>query len=73
MEIKIGVQNAARELSIESELSADELVALVDEALAKGSTLVLGDAKGRRIAVPAAALAYVETGAETVHRVGFTV
>lgn len=71
MEIKIGIQNVAREIVLESEQSADEVAAAVSEALAKGSELRLKDEKGRIIIVPGGALGYVELGGEKARSVGF--
>ena len=72
MEIKIGVQHAARELSLESELSAEEVEKAVTAALTgKSGLLVLADEKGRKVMVPADRLAYVEIGEPTARRVGF--
>ena len=70
MEVKIGVQNVNREIVLESAQSAQDVAALVAKAVA-GETLELTDDKGRVIVVPAAALAYVEIGAEETRRVGF--
>ncbi|HLK44092.1 MAG TPA: DUF3107 domain-containing protein [Thermoleophilia bacterium] len=72
MEIKIGVQHAARELSLESDLSAEEAEKIVSAALTgKNSLLVLSDEKGRKVIVPTDRLAYVEIGEPTSRRVGF--
>lgn len=72
MEIKIGVQHAARELSLESELSAEEVEKAVSAALTgKSGLLVLADEKGRKVMIPAERLAYVEIGEPTARRVGF--
>ena len=71
MEIKIGIQNVARELVVNSELSADEVRAKVTEALSSGTPLVLEDSKGTTAVVPAASIGYVETGKETRRKVGF--
>jgi Protein of unknown function (DUF3107) len=72
VEIKIGVQHAARELSLESELSAEEVEKTVSAALSgKTSLLVLADEKGRKIIVPTDRLAYVEIGEPSSRRVGF--
>lgn len=71
MEIKIGIQNVSREVSLESNQSADEVVAQVTEALTSGGLLELADEKGRRVVVPAASIGYVDLGAETIRRVGF--
>lgn len=71
MEIRIGVQNVARELTIESDISGDEVRALVAKSMAEGTPLTLADEKGHTITVPAAALAYVDVAAEQKGRVGF--
>ncbi len=71
MEIKIGVQNVSREIVLESEQSADDVAALVSEALAKGTELRLKDEKGRLLIVPSNALGYVELGGEKARSVGF--
>ena len=71
MEIKIGIQNVAREIILESEQSSDEVAAAVSEALAKGTELRLTDEKGRIIIVPGHALGYVELGGEKARSVGF--
>lgn len=71
MEVRIGVQNVARELGFESSQSVDEVNAAVDEALKKGGTLSLSDDKGRRYVVPVTALGYVHIGEQEKSRVGF--
>lgn len=71
MEIKIGIQNLAREIVIESNQTSDEVAALVSEALSKGSELRLKDEKGRVVIVPGTALGYVELGGEKARSVGF--
>ncbi len=72
MEVKIGVQFATRELSLESAQSADEVVKAVSEALrADLGVLTLVDDKGRRVLVPADKLAYVEIAETEQRRVGF--
>ena len=71
MEIKIGVQESARELSLESDQSPDEVTAAVQAALASGGLLSLTDDRGRTVLVPAAKLAYVEVGPATKGKVGF--
>ena len=71
MEIKIGIQQTAREIVLESEQSPDEIDAAVRAALADGGLLSLVDDKGRRVIVPADRLAYVEISPATSRRVGF--
>lgn len=71
MEVKIGVQDTPREISLESAQSTDEINAAVAAALASGGLLTLVDVKGRTVHVPAAKIAYVEIGGESSRRVGF--
>jgi hypothetical protein len=72
MEVKIGVQNANRELVIDSRESADDVEKAVAKALGDDDgVLVLADAKGRRVLVPVAKLAYVEIGTTSVGQVGY--
>jgi hypothetical protein len=72
MEVRIGVQHAARELVIESAQSQDDVTKAVAAAL-KGDTglLELNDENGRRVVVPSDKLAYVEIGEPESRRVGF--
>ncbi len=70
MEIRIGVQNVARELVLESDESAEKVLATVEAALAT-DVLTLKDSRGRRVVVPTASLAYVEMGDDTPRQVGF--
>lgn len=70
MEVKIGVQNANRELVIDSDQQGDDVEKAVAEAMQSG-VLALTDSKGRRVIVPADKLAYVEIGSPTVGQVGF--
>lgn len=72
MEVKIGVQYAARELVLESAQSPDEVAQAVSDALkADLGVLSLVDDKGRRVLVPADKLAYVEIAESEQRRVGF--
>ena len=71
MEVKIGVQYAARELVLESAQSPDAVAKAVAEALTSGGLLSLVDDKGRRVLVPSEKLAYVEIAESESRRVGF--
>jgi len=71
VEVKIGVRNVAREITLESAQSADEVSAAVDKAIEAGTTLRLVDDKGRVVVVPASVLGYVEIGAPEGRKVGF--
>lgn len=71
MEVRIGVQNVAREIVLESNQSADEVRTTVASALADGTPLTLIDERGHSVTVPANALGYVDIAAEQKSRVGF--
>jgi hypothetical protein len=72
VEVKIGVQYAARELVLESAQTAEEVEKAVADALkADLGVLTLMDEKGRRVLVPADKLAYVEIAENEQRRVGF--
>ncbi|GAA4693038.1 DUF3107 domain-containing protein [Nocardioides conyzicola] len=71
MEVKIGVQNAARELTIDVEETPEAIEQLVADAVSGDGVLNLKDSKGRRVIVPVAKLAYVELGHGTAGQVGF--
>ncbi|KAA2264088.1 DUF3107 domain-containing protein [Solihabitans fulvus] len=74
MDVKIGVAESPRELVVSSDLAADEVEALVSEALKDPQGLLaLVDQKGTRYVVPVARIAYVEIGPGDARRVGFTV
>jgi len=71
VEIKIGIQHAARELVVETDESAETVEQKVDQAVAGDGLLSLRDTKGRQVLVPAAKLAYVEIGGGVTGQVGF--
>ena len=73
MEVRIGVVYSAKELSVELDGKADEVVAAVEDALKGGAPVIwLTDKKGRRIGVPADKVAYIEVAEEdAAKRVGF--
>lgn len=72
MDVRIGIINVNRELSVEVSQTPDEVAAKVDEALGGTSGVFsLTDTKGRRVLVPSAQLGYVEIGEPEARRVGF--
>jgi hypothetical protein len=72
VEVKIGVQNATRELVLDSGDSAADVEKTVTKALADDDAiLTLTDSKGRTVLVPVKKLAYVEIGSPTAGQVGF--
>lgn len=71
MEVKIGVQNVAREITFETDSSSEEILSAVNAALEKGTTLTLIGDKGRKLVVPAGVLGYVQLGESEKRGVGF--
>jgi len=72
VEVKIGIQQAAREIVVDTDESADAVEKTVADALAsEGGLISLTDTKGRKVLVPAAKVAYIEIGGGVVGQVGF--
>jgi hypothetical protein len=71
VEVKIGVQNVAREISFETDESADEVARAVAAAIENGTALTLHGEKGRQLLVPAGVLGYVSIGESEKRGVGF--
>jgi hypothetical protein len=61
MEVRIGVIHTPKELVFETDMTPDALGKTLEDAIAKGVSLVwLEDGKGRKVGVPADKVAYVE-------------
>ncbi|MGH3547149.1 MAG: DUF3107 domain-containing protein [Pseudonocardiaceae bacterium] len=74
MEVKIGVADSPRELTVTTADSPDEVEALIVEAMRNTQgMLTLTDDKGRRYMVPTSRVAYIEIGPADSRRVGFSV
>ncbi len=71
MEVKIGVQDAAREVTLDTDETPDAIKAAVTAAISEGGLLSLTDDRGRTVLVNATKIAYVEIGAPSTRRVGF--
>lgn len=72
MEVKIGVHNATRELTLETAESPDTIEEKVRAALADPNGLLeLHDERGRRLFIQPEHLTYVELGEPSDRRVGF--
>lgn len=71
MEVKVGIRNVAREVSVETNSSAAELEGALAEALGNNGVFALTDDKGRKVLIPAAQVAYVDLGTENARPVGF--
>ncbi len=74
MEILIGIRGNKNLLGFDIDMSENELMAKVNEALASDhGVLDLTDTKGQRTLVPANALGYVQIASKTERRVGFAI
>ncbi|WP_018180951.1 DUF3107 domain-containing protein [Jongsikchunia kroppenstedtii] len=72
VEVKIGISDSSRELTIRVEESADAVHKSVETALSGNESLLhLTDEKGARLLVPVTKIAYIEVGASESRRVGF--
>lgn len=71
MEIKVGIQQVAREIILDSDTTAAQVEEALLAALADDGVLTLTDTKGRKVLVPAARIAYVDLGQEHSRPVGF--
>ncbi len=72
VDIRIGITNSPREISLDSAQTAAEVEKLVSAALESPTGyLKLNDAKGSVYIVPTATIGYVELGSEESRRVGF--
>ncbi|KZE91259.1 DUF3107 domain-containing protein [Microbacterium sp. TNHR37B] len=72
MEIRIGLANTARELSFESDETAEAVKKTVTDAIESGTGhLSFTDAKGNSYVVPTTAITFVEVGTDQSRRVGF--
>ncbi|AWB83559.1 DUF3107 domain-containing protein [Corynebacterium liangguodongii] len=72
MDIRIGLTDTARELTVASAESQDSVLEQVKAAIAEGApTVTLADDKGRIYLVRTERIAYVEVGTSTARSVGF--
>jgi hypothetical protein len=75
MKLRIGVLDSPKELSLEMEGAADDVVKAIETAFGDGSRrgmVWLTDIKGRRVGTPADKIAYVEIEEEgSTQQVGF--
>ena len=73
MELRIGVVHTPKELNLELDGTADEIVGSIDKAMADGTPMLwVTDSKGRRVGIPIGRIAYVEVDEDGGNkRVGF--
>ncbi len=71
VEVKIGVQDVARELSISTDAEPQAVLDALTKAVADESVFTLSDDKGRTVAVPAEKVAYLDFTSDSGRKVGF--
>jgi len=71
VEVKIGVQHAARELSVATESTPEDVLKALDTAMKDDTVFTLTDDKGRTVAVPASKVAYLDFTSDLGRKVGF--
>ena len=73
-EVRIGITQVPRELSVEVDDKAEDVVKQVSKAMADASGLLwLEDSKGRKVGITVEKLAYIEVEPDTSPRaVGFS-
>jgi len=71
MEIKIGIQNVTREVSLNVDLTSAEVIDAYNRARTSDGLLSLTDASGRQMLIPVVGIGYIEFGQEHARPVGF--
>lgn len=71
MEVRIGISDVGREVTLRTRSGADELVEQLKKAVAEDSLFEMTDEQGRRVVVPASKVAYLDLGSSDVRAVGF--
>ncbi|MDR0284338.1 MAG: DUF3107 domain-containing protein [Propionibacteriaceae bacterium] len=71
MEIKIGIQNVTREVTLNVDLTAADVTKAYSQARESDEFLTLTDTSGRQMLIPAATIGYIEFGQEHSRPVGF--
>lgn len=71
MEVKVGIRDVPREVTVDTTASAAEVERDLAAALASEGVFVLTDERGRKLLVPATHIAYVDLGVEHARPVGF--
>ncbi len=71
MEVRIGISDVSREVTLRTEANADDVIEALNKAIADNSVFEMTDAQGRRVVVPASKVAYLDLGSPDVRAVGF--
>lgn len=71
MEVKVGIQHIARELTVDTDQTAEQVEEAYTKALTDDGLFALVDTRGGRTLVRASTVAYLDLGKENPRRVGF--
>lgn len=71
MEISIGIRNVQRELTLDVDLTSEEVSEKISAALENNTVLSLTDTEGKVVFVPSEAIGYVQVNEAQTRRVGF--
>lgn len=72
MDIRIGIQDLPREVTLETSADPKTLTEQIEKAIESGAaSLTLTDDKGRHFIIPTRSIGYVEIGTEESRRIGF--
>ncbi|WP_425308707.1 DUF3107 domain-containing protein [Ammonicoccus fulvus] len=71
MEVKVGIQHINRELVVDTDETAAQVIDAYKSALEADGLITLTDSKGGTTLVRAATIAYLDLGKEQTRRVGF--
>ncbi|WP_026460340.1 DUF3107 domain-containing protein [Schaalia suimastitidis] len=72
MNVTIGLRNVARELTLDLDMSEDDLFMEVNIALGAGTLLRLTDSRGEKTFIAPQAIGYIQIAAPQQRRVGFS-
>ncbi|MCD4549088.1 MULTISPECIES: DUF3107 domain-containing protein [unclassified Schaalia] len=73
MNITVGLRAVPREITLDVDMTHDDLFHAVDAALQSGVSLRLSDTRGEKFLFPAQSIGYVQVAAQQKHRVGFSI
>ncbi|MDR2930068.1 MAG: DUF3107 domain-containing protein [Propionibacteriaceae bacterium] len=71
MEIKIGISNVNREITLNVDLTLEQILDAYTAATADSGFLLLTDESGRQTMIPVANIGFIEFGQEHTRPVGF--
>lgn len=71
MDVRIGISDVAREVTLRTKSNADEIIEQLHKAVNENSLFEIEDDQGRRVVVPASKVAYLDLGSSDVRAVGF--